>query len=166
MDYTELLLIFAVLLLSGIGILGCILPVLPGPPISFAAVLLYHFAKGGVFSLTFLIVALGFVVLVTILDYTIPAFATKKFGGSKEGVWGGIIGLVVGLIFSPFGFVSIIICPLLGAVIGDLVAGRQLQVALKSGLGSFIGFLAATVIKLLLSVALTVSLIIKMVEAT
>ncbi len=163
MDYASILLIFAVLLLSGIGILGCILPALPGPPISYAAILLYHFVKGDVFSTTFLVVTLVVVVVVAILDYTVPAFATKKFGGTKQGVWGGIIGLVVGLIFSPFGFVSIIICPLLGAIIGDLVAGKQFESALKSGLGSFVGFLAATFMKLAVSITLTTILIIKMI---
>lgn len=159
----EILLIFSVLILSGVGIIGCVAPALPGPPISFAAILIYHFAKGGeVFSLTFLFVALFFVVAVAALDYFLPVYATKKFGGTKQGVWGGIIGLVIGLFIPPWG---ILFGPLVGAVIGDLVAGKQFESALKSGIGSFVGFLLATLAKLTVSVSLMVVLIIKIIQA-
>jgi uncharacterized protein YqgC (DUF456 family) len=164
MDAPNILLVFSVLLLSGLGILGCLLPVLPGPPLSYAAILIFHFAKGNVFSYPFLIITFLFVVAVVILDYVLPIYTTKRYGGSTKGIWGGVIGLVLGLFFSPFGFISIIIFPLLGAIIGDLIAGKNFESALRSGFGSFVGFIIATLVKLALSITLTVFLIIEMLK--
>ncbi|WP_346858347.1 DUF456 domain-containing protein [uncultured Draconibacterium sp.] len=135
------------------GILGCVLPVIPGPPLSYIGLLLLHFTKGYQFSSKFLIVWAVITVIVYALDYIIPVWGTKKFGGSKRGVWGSIIGLVFGLfLFPPFG---IIIGPFAGAVIGELTAGKDHSAALKSGFGSFIGFLAGTLLKLITSGMMT-----------
>ncbi len=161
MDAVDIALIFSSLILCGLGIVGCVAPALPGPPLTYAAILVYHFGKGDVFSLTFLIISLVFVIITIVIDYVLPIYATKKFGGTKQGVWGGIIGLAAGLFFVPWG---IIIGPLVGAIIGDLVAGKQFESALKSGIGSFIGFLAATAVKLSVSITLTVILIIRMIQ--
>ncbi|HYQ58581.1 MAG TPA: DUF456 domain-containing protein, partial [Draconibacterium sp.] len=105
------------------GILGCILPVIPGPPLSYVGLLLLHFTERYQFSSRFLIIWAIITVVVYALDYLIPAWGTKKFGGSKRGIWGSIIGLLIGLFFfPPFG---IIIGPFLGAVIGELGAGKE-----------------------------------------
>jgi len=159
---SELLLILGVLAVSGLGIVGCVAPALPGPPVSYAAILIYHFARGGnVFSTTFLVVSLVFVLVVAALDYFLPIYATKKFGGTRQGVWGGIIGLILGMFIPPWG---IIIGPLAGAVVGDLLAGKQFESALKSGIGSFVGFILATSAKLAVSITLTVILIIRILQ--
>jgi len=135
------------------GIMGCILPVIPGPPLSYIGLLFLHFTERYQFSSRFLIIWAAITIVVYALDYLIPAWGTKKFGGSKRGVWGSIIGLVIGLFFfPPFG---IIIGPFLGAVIGELTAGKDSGVALKSGFGSFIGFLAGTLLKLITSGMMT-----------
>ena len=135
------------------GILGCVLPVIPGPPLSYIGLLLLHFTKGFQFSERFLILWAIITAAVYALDYIIPAWGTKKFGGSKRGVWGSIIGLVLGLFFfPPFG---IIIGPFLGAVVGELTAGKDSAAALKSGFGSFLGFLAGTLLKLITSGMMT-----------
>lgn len=135
------------------GILGCVLPIIPGPPLSYIGLLLLHFTERYQFSSKFLIIWAIITVVVYTLDYLIPAWGTKKFGGSKRGVWGSIIGLVIGLFFfPPFG---IIIGPFLGAVIGELTAGKESEVALKSGFGSFMGFLAGTLLKLITSGMMT-----------
>ena len=135
------------------GVLGCVLPIIPGPPLSYIGLLLLHFTERYQFSSKFLIIWAIITVVVYALDYLIPAWGTKKFGGSKRGVWGSIIGLVIGLFFfPPFG---IIIGPFLGAVIGELTAGKDSGAALKSGFGSFMGFLAGTLLKLITSGLMT-----------
>jgi uncharacterized protein YqgC (DUF456 family) len=126
------------------GIIGCIMPGLPGPPVSYLGIFLLNFTTAIDFSTQYLIITFLLVVIVQILDYYIPIWATKKFGGSKKGVWGSIIGLIAGFLFPPYG---IIIGPFAGAVIGELIDGKQTMKALKSGLGSFIGFLLGTAAK-------------------
>ncbi len=82
--------------------------------------------------------------VITVLDYVIPSVGTKKLGGSKYGVWGSTIGIIVGLFFGPLG---IILGPAVGAFIGELIYQKQADVALKAALGSFVGFLAGTILK-------------------
>lgn len=150
MDYV--LIVLGVLLMIS-GILGCVLPVLPGPPLSYLGLLLLHFTERYHFSTRFLIIWAVITTLVYALDYIIPAWGTKKFGGSKRGIWGSVIGLVIGLFFfPPFG---IIIGPFLGAIIGELTSGKDSVTALKSGFGAFIGFLAGTLLKLIASGMMT-----------
>lgn len=135
------------------GILGCVLPLIPGPPLNYIGLLLLHFTEKYSFSTRFLIIWAIITAVVYALDFIIPAWGTKKFGGSKRGVWGSVIGLVLGLfMFPPFG---IIIGPFAGAVIGELTSGKDSGTALKSGFGSFIGFLAGTLIKLIASGMMT-----------
>lgn len=143
MDY--ILIVLGVLFIIG-GILGGVLPVLPGPPLSYIGLLFLHLTERYHFSTRFLIIWLIVTAVVTLIDYLIPIWGTKRYGGSKQGIWGSIIGLVIGLFFfPPFG---IIIGPFLGAVAGELVAGKDSGAALRSGFGSFMGFLAGTLMKL------------------
>ena len=135
------------------GLAGCILPIIPGPPLSYIGLLLLHFTEKYQFSTKFLIIWAAITVVVYTLDYLIPAWGTKKFGGSKRGIWGSIIGLFVGLIFfPPFG---LIIGAFAGAVIGELSSGKESGAALKSGFGSFMGFMAGVVLKLITSGIMT-----------
>ncbi len=149
----DIILISLGIILTITGILGCILPFMPGPPLNYAAILLLHFTSGFQFSNKFLIIWAIVTVAVVVLDYIIPAWGTKKFGGSKQGVWGSIIGLIAGLFFfPPFG---IIIGPFAGAVVGELIAGNNSKNALKSGFGSFVGFVTGTLLKLIVSGMMT-----------
>jgi hypothetical protein len=135
------------------GIFGCVLPLLPGPPLNYIGLLLLHFTAGYQFSNRFLVIWGIVTVVVYALDYVIPVWGTKKFGGSKRGVWGSMIGLIAGMFFfPPFG---IIIGPFAGAVIGELTAGKDSKAALKSGFGSFVGFLTGTILKLIASGIMT-----------
>lgn len=133
-----------------VGFLGCFLPILPGPPISFVALLLLEWTEKSPFDSdtlwTWGLITAG----VTALDYVVPIYGTKKFGGTKRGVWGSTIGLVVGLIFfPPFG---IIIGPFVGAFLGEMSTGKSTnEAALRSAFGSFIGFLVGTLLKLIAS---------------
>lgn len=127
------------------GLLGCVLPALPGPPIAYAALLLLHFTDKVQFTSFQLWSWLGLVVAVQVLDYFIPMLGTKYCQGSRSGVWGAFAGSLIGLFFLPWG---LILGPFFGAVAGELLADRSLHQALKSGAGSIIGFIFGTVIKL------------------
>lgn len=129
------------------GFLGCILPALPGPPVSYAGMLLLHFTDRVQFSTVQLLVWLGLVALTLILDYVIPMWGSRYSGGSKWGSWGALIGSVLGLFFLPYG---LLLGPFLGAMVGELLGDRDLTVALKSGLGSLLGFLFGTILKVTL----------------
>ena len=146
MDY---LLIGLGILFLILGILGGVLPVIPGPPLSYTALLLLHFTERYQFSTQFIIIWALVTIVVTALDYIIPVWGTKKFGGSKRGVWGSLIGLLVGIFFLPP--LGIIIGPFVGAVIGEISGGKDNKAALKAGLGSFAGFIAGTLLKLITS---------------
>ena len=141
------------IILTITGILGCVLPFMPGPPLNYAAILLLHFTSGFQFSNRFLIVWAIVTVAVVVLDYIIPVWGTKKFGGSKQGVWGSVIGLIAGMFFFPP--LGIIIGPFIGAFAGELIAGKNSKDALKSGFGSFVGFITGTVLKLIVSGMMT-----------
>jgi len=147
MDYALLLIAFILMI---IGILGSFLPVLPGPPISWVGLLLLYLTNAVPMSYTVLGVTLFVALVVGILDYVIPAKGTKRFGGSKYGIWGTNIGLVVGILAPiPFGF---IIGPFVGAFVGEMINdSNDSQKAFKAATGSFIGFLASTFIKFVVS---------------
>ncbi|ELR70413.1 hypothetical protein C900_03767 [Fulvivirga imtechensis AK7] len=127
------------------GIAGSVLPVLPGPPLSLVGLLLLQLQENPPFTTNFLLIWTAITIGVVLIDYFIPAYGTKKFGGTKWGVWGTFVGLIVGLFFSPIG---IIIGPLLGALIGELIAGKSSGQAFKAAIGSFVGFILGTVLKL------------------
>ena len=141
----DALLIFLGVLCIIAGIIGSVLPVLPGIPLSYGGILLLHFTEKIQFSVEFLIFWAIIVIAVSLLDYYIPIWGTKKFGGSKRGVWGCAIGMVVGLFFGPWG---IVLGPFVGAIVGELSGGKQTQAAIKAGFGSFIGLLLGIVSKL------------------
>lgn len=143
---TIIIIISALLIL--VGFAGSFLPVLPGPPISYVGLLLLQLTSDPPFTLTFLVVWALIVGVIMVLDNVVPAYGTKKFGGSPYGVWGSIVGLVVGVFFSPVGLV---VGPLAGAFLGELIAGKESDRAFRSALGSFFGFLAGTVLKVIAS---------------
>ncbi|MTI21661.1 DUF456 domain-containing protein [Fulvivirga sp. RKSG066] len=129
-----------------VGLIGCLLPVLPGPPLNYIGLLLLQLTADSPFSTNFMLLWLAITIGVVALDYVIPVYGTKRFGGSKWGIWGTVIGLILGIfIFPPFG---IIIGPIAGALIGELLSGKNSKQAGKAAIGSFIGFLFGTFIKL------------------
>ena len=140
-----LIIVGGICLLLGLG--GCILPALPGPPISFLGLFLLHLTNKVQFTTTQLLVWLFVVILIQLLDNFIPMLGTKYTKGSKWGSWGAFIGSILGLFFLPWGLVA---GPFLGAVVGELMGDHSLHQALKSGIGSLIGFLFGTILKLVL----------------
>ncbi|HOD13603.1 MAG TPA: DUF456 domain-containing protein [Spirochaetota bacterium] len=163
MDY--FLIISAVILMIA-GVIGCFLPAVPGPPLNFAGLILAHLSRFCEFALSTLVILGAITVAVLLLDYIVPAWGTKKFGGSKYGTWGSIIGLIIGVFFlsiGPFGLVGIIGGPFIGAYIGEIIARKNNRDALKAAFGSFLGFLAGTFMKLALSIAMIVVFIMELV---
>jgi uncharacterized protein YqgC (DUF456 family) len=134
----------SILMLAGIA--GCILPFLPGPPLCFLALLLQQLQSHPPYTFNFLMGWAIVTVLVTGLDYVIPVYGTKKFGGTKYGVWGCVIGLIVGMWLGPAG---ILIGPFVGAFIGELLSNSNSDQALRAAFGSFLGFLVGTLLKLI-----------------
>ena len=112
------------------GLMGCILPFLPGPPVAYLGLVLLHFTDKVQYTTTQLIVWLLIVLVVQVLDYFTPML--------------GIIGTLIGLLFLPWG---VIFGPFLGAVIGELLGNKEFSQALRSGVGSLIGFLLGTFLK-------------------
>ena len=143
------------------GIAGCILPGLPGPPISFAGLILLQLTSEKPFTTDLLLIYGGLTVFITLLEYIIPIYGAKRFSGTKFGMYGSAIGMVVGLfIIPPFG---IIIGPFIGAFAGELAGGRNIREAIKSSVGSFIGFITGTLIKLVLSLAMAYHFVSKII---
>lgn len=140
----DIILIILGILCLLVGLTGCILPALPGPPLSYAALLLLHFTDKVQFSTTQLVVWLIVVVVIQVLDYFVPMLGSKYTGGTRWGTRGCMAGTLVGLFFMPWG---IILGPFLGAFIGELLGGSDKKLALKSGIGSLVGFLLGTVLK-------------------
>jgi uncharacterized protein YqgC (DUF456 family) len=144
----DIILVILGLICCILGLFGSVLPALPGPPISWLGLLLLYLTNyvennHWILGITFLLT-----VTVSILDYVIPAKGTKKYGGTKYGVWGTNIGLVIGLFFPPIGF---IIGLFVGAFIGELIYNfEDKKGALKAATGAFLGFLVSTFMKFML----------------
>ncbi|MCV9933638.1 DUF456 domain-containing protein [Flavobacterium sp. LS1R47] len=134
-----------------IGILGSFLPVLPGISLSWLGLLLLYLTKAVPMNYWVLGITLAITIIISILNYIIPAKGTKRFGGSSYGIWGTNIGLIVGIFAPiPFGF---IIGPFAGAFIGELLYDyKDHNRALKAATGSFIGFLASSFINFMLCI--------------
>jgi uncharacterized protein YqgC (DUF456 family) len=146
----DILLVFAASIFIFLGIIGSFLPVLPGPLTSWVGLLILHLTDAIPMNWTFLIITLLFATFIWFLDYIIPAIGTKRFGGSKYGMIGTSLGLIVGLL-SPIPF-GIIIGPFVGALIGELINKSDSQTAIKAAFGSFLGFLTSTLIKFIVAI--------------
>ncbi len=144
-------LIVAAILLSLIGIVGAVVPGIAGTPFSFLALLAMSFVDGIDYSARFLLIMGLIGAVVFAVDYVVPIWGTKKFGGTKAGVRGSTIGLFLGLFITfvfPIGFIAVLLGPFIGAYIGEKSAGTADHLAWKSALGSFVGFLLGTGIKI------------------
>lgn len=144
-------LIIIAVVLALIGLLGSVVPGLAGPPFSWAGLLLIGLSSAADYSAAFLVVTALVALVITIMDYIIPSMSTKRHGGSKAGVWGCNIGLVIsiiGLPFGPQGIIGIIFWPFVGALAGELLSGKDRKAAMRAAWGAFLGFLTGTGLKL------------------
>lgn len=157
------------ILLLAVAIAGVFLPGLPGPPLAFGSLILVLYnplaASRMADSNYMWLIIFGIITLIiTIIDYYLPIWGTKKFGGTSAGAKGSVVGLILGIFASPFSLAtSLVIGPLVGAIAGELVAGESKSTAFKSGLGSFLGFLVGAIMKVIVILAITAYFIIILV---
>ena len=152
----NILIITLAIFLGVVGIIGCILPVIPGPPISWGGMLILYFwghgtdSSGDPMSTRLLLVWLAITVFVTVIDYIVPSILTKKSGGSTYASRGALAGLLIGLIF--FGPLGIILGPMLGAFLCEIIFARKTAGdSILPALGAFAGFICGTGLKLIAS---------------
>jgi uncharacterized protein YqgC (DUF456 family) len=150
----EIFLTITGILLILTGLLGCIIPGLPGPPLSYFGVIIQQFRPGeNTYTIRFLVIWGLITLTVTVLDYIIPIYGIKRFGGTKNGIYGSVAGLLIGIFFFPP--IGIIAGPFIGAYLGELSSGKNASEALRASIGSLIGFLTGTAAKLVVSGMLT-----------
>lgn len=149
--WSTVLIVLAIILCIT-GIIGSVVPGLPGPPLSWVGVLLAYLSHkwgGADMSMTSVLIWLGVTVVVSVLDYTIPARFTKLAGGTKAGSTGATIGMILGLFLTPIGMIP---CSLLGAFLAEwLQENKSIGGALKSAVGTFIGFMLGSGLKIIAS---------------
>ena len=133
-------------ILIATGAVGCFLPVVPGPPIAYAALLL-ALARGDHSSpgVSVLVVAGAVMVAVLALDWIVPSLGAKKFNCSRIGMLGCFVGTIAGMFFLPYGVVA---GPFLGAFAGEVLSGKTLGLSLRGAFGAFLGYVCGLVLKL------------------
>mgnify|MGYP001597832069 CR=1 FL=1 len=141
---TDIILLIVALLLCIIGLVGCIVPGIPGPPLNFAGMLIVQYVQKPFETYTLIIFGIH-TSAILVIDYLLPVWFAKKFGATKQGIWGSIIGMFIGMFFTPVGM---ILGLLLGAIIGDLLAGRTSREATRSGIATLFGTLLSVGMKL------------------
>lgn len=154
MNWVDITLVVVGWLLVLVGFIGCFLPLLPGPPIAYVALFLPLFmGKHGSPSIWILLWAGSVTVGVTVLDYVVPALGARKFDCSALGTVGCVIGTIAGLFFLPFG---VIVGPFLGAMFGEMIAGKEFIPAVKGAVGTLLGYVFGVLIKVLCCVLIAV----------
>jgi len=169
----EIVLVVLAFLFLLAGLIGSVIPALPGPPLSYVGLLFLQWSGYGNFSLAFLLIWAAITVAVTIIDNFLPAWMTKKFGGSRMAVVGSVLGLIAGMLF--FAPLGLLVGPFLGALAGELINNRikakrgvdSIEVnsteinstknsgsgnmkALKVAFGAFLAFIVGTGAKLII----------------
>ena len=136
------------------GLAGSLIPGLPGPPLVFAGALIYGLLTGFAdFGWTVMIVLGGLAAVSQVLDYLASAWGARRFGGSGWGVWGSVLGGVIGLVF--FSLPGMIIGIFAGAVVPEILLARKKPgSAFRVGGGSLIGFLGGTLLKVVFSLVM------------
>jgi uncharacterized protein len=132
-----------------VGVIGSVIQLLPGPPLSYLGLLLLHFTGYAEFSAAFLIITGVVAAAASVVDNVLTAIGAKKFGGSDRAVWGATIGVIAGIfVFPPFGMILLAFA---GAIIGELTLKKKLKEAFKASVGTLLGFILGTVIKVSVS---------------
>jgi hypothetical protein len=149
----DALVIVLVFLLMIIGVIGSVLPFVPGSPLILAGAVLYAWQTDfTVVSWGILSVLAGLMILSQLLEYIASTIGAKRYGASKWGIAGAFIGGIVGIFFG--GIIGILIGPFLGAVIFEVMQGRAMDESLKIGFGTFIGFIGGTIGKFIIALTM------------
>ena len=155
----DTLLSILAVLFGVVGCVGCIVPVLPGVMLAYAGYLSLYFCSYSTISLAWLVVFGVLTLAVSLLDYLLPSYMTRKFGGTKAGERGAMAGVIASMFFGPIG---IIVAPFIGAVVAELIYdSSDKERAFKSGFGSFLSFFVGTGIKLALSMWMTIRIVVE-----
>jgi len=162
----EIILTVVAFLFLVAGLVGSVVPAIPGPPLSYVGLLLLQWSGNGSFSIAFLVLWAVITIAVTVMDNFLPAWMTKRFGGSRMAVIGSVLGIIAGMFFVPIG---LLIGPFLGALAGELIntrvkrkeidsteptaadgnSGGKVK-ALKVAFGAFLAFIVGTGAKLII----------------
>lgn len=135
-----------------VGIIGSVIPVMPGTPLSYLGLLFLQLTQTPPFSLTFMLIWALIVILVSGLDNLASIVGAQRMGGTRYGIWGCLFGGVLGIfIFPPFG---LILGPIAGAFIGELIGGKNRDQAIRAATGAVLGFFVSTILKLIVSLIL------------
>ena len=147
----ELLIIIIASLLMLIGFIGAIIPIIPGPIISYLGLLLIYFFTELSFSMNEILFYTILTIIIFFSDYLLQFIGVKKFGGKKYSIYGTMLGILIGLLFVPIGLIA---GPFLGAYLGALMDNKQENQAIRIAFGSLIGFVFGTFIKIAYSLYL------------
>ena len=150
------------LLLCIIGLIGSFVPIIPGPITSWLGLLILHLTSIINLNYTFLVGTFTIAISVFILDMIIPLIGLKKLGGTKKGIIGATIGLLLGFFMGPIGILS---GPFIGALSGELTNNLGFTKALKAAIGTLIGFLAGIAMKFSVSFAFLIIFLYETVSA-
>ena len=137
---TALIVLAGIFLLTGLR--GCGISKLPGASLCYLGIIILQYTTIAEFSIHFFIKWGVLVIAVQGLNYLIPDWGNRKFGGSKKGVWGSLVGMFAGMYFGPLGIIAGAIA---GAFIGELFAGKESNKAIQLAIGSFAFFILGTV---------------------
>ena len=146
MDIFLLIISFSLMI---IGVIGSIVPVLPGPLSSWIGLFILSNVSGVEVSGKLIVICLIIAIGIFILDYIIPIYTSKKFGASKYGIIGASIGIILGLFFTPFG---IFLGAIIGAITGEIILNKNFKKSLKSAFGVFLGFIISGFTKSLITI--------------
>jgi uncharacterized protein len=146
----HIFIIFIVAVLMIVGLLGSILPLVPGSPLILAGVFIYSWYTGFLIIGWKTLLVLGILTLLSeSLDHLASVAGARKYGAGKWGMLGAFLGGIAGIFFG--GIIGILVGPLLGAIFGELFHGAKLEASLRIGWGTFIGFLMGTLGKFIIA---------------
>jgi len=151
---------FLTIVLFAVGLIGTVVPVLPGTTIILAAAIVHRIMLGSDKSIGWY--AIIVLVLLTLASYAFDIlagyFGAKYFGATKWGTWGAVLGALIGLFF---GLIGLFIGPVIGAIAGEVIAGKRMIDAGRAGWGSLLGNVGAMLAKLIIALAMITIFLIK-----